>query len=367
MENNKITSFFKKAIKKLGKKKIALIVLAASVSVNSVVLSIGSNGFDKKNETSVADLAKKLNEKTDISDLDILSLDYDTRNLDFTYARFLSDISNLPEQCPFLEYLNLNYCSSLTDLSALYRMPNLKEVRLKAVACVNEELVNYLNANNIKHNITADDLLVAKKLDIIVDNLIDDDMGDEEKINRIVSYIIKNYKYDRDLIVESYYDPLVGMVNMKKGVCSRFSYLTNVLLRKVGVESFEVRSIEHTWNLVELYDRYYYIDSTNITMDVPSFISIPLLENANIGIHYLTNPGINFLEHSENYYDSSLVSIPDDLVVDIKAGWDKASLYEKYGRTVPIRLIEALCIILVLSKSTYLVLKTQKKGNCNNN
>ena len=36
------------------------------------------------------------------------------------------------------------------------------------------------------------------------------------------------------------------------GVCAGIAYTTNVLLRKAGIESYELISNDHGWNLIDL-------------------------------------------------------------------------------------------------------------------
>ena len=58
--------------------------------------------------------------------------------------------------------------------------------------------------------------------------------------------------------VDAYY-----MLDNKGGVCASYAYLTNVLLRKAGIESYEITSDSHAWNVIELDGKYYYLDGIN--------------------------------------------------------------------------------------------------------
>ena len=57
----------------------------------------------------------------------------------------------------------------------------------------------------------------------------------------------------------------------------------------------------------------------------------------------MTSPS-NHLLSATSSYDSDQVIIPEKLVEDIKETEDEKSLYEKYGRSNPARMIEFLSI-----------------------
>ena len=217
-------------------------------------------------------------------------------------------------------------CSSIINLSQIYNMSNLEEVDINECPGVNKELVNYLNENNIKHNITYEDIKNSEKLDEILKITINNSMDDSDKIKAITNYIVDNYSYDLDYTVESNNYPLTCILKNKKGVCASYAYLANALFRKANINSFELISKNHAWNVVELDKKYYYIDSTNIDNNMDYF----LFKKFNISLNYLTNPGENLSTLMENYdAGSDKILINQDLINKIKNGEEYKNILEK--------------------------------------
>ena len=128
-----------------------------------------------------------------------------------------------------------------------------------------------------------------KKFDDMLNDIpIDDNTSEEDKIMQIVYFVNKYYSYDDkvseylDNGVESkevnnlvlYYnayhiDPIFG--ESKEGICSNFATFTNILCYKAGLESYyisgyckdiEGNDVGHAWNLVNINDKYYLVDTT---------------------------------------------------------------------------------------------------------
>lgn len=155
---------------------------------------------------------------------------------------YIDDLSKLDEYCPYLETLIIDNCPSIYDLSFIYRCSNLKEVKITENGFVTPALVEYLDENGIKHNITDNDLKISQEVDKIIDEIIKPNMSDEEKIQAVTSYVIRNYDYNKKLVEISNLEPLSSMINNGEGVCAGYAYLTNTLLRKAGINSYEIVS-----------------------------------------------------------------------------------------------------------------------------
>ena len=262
----------------------------------------------------------------------------------------IDDLSRIAEYCPNIEKINLKYSPSISDLSFIYSLPNLKSVYIEENGYVTPELVEYLDRNCIDHNITQQDLDNVKELDQIISEIITEDMTDEEKIQAISLYVMNNYHYDIHKVEESNIRPLSSTLENKGGVCASYAYITNILLRKAGVTSYEVqtKNLEsgHGWNLVQIDGKYYYLDTTNIDYLPP--ISSFVLEHLNIGFFYMTDPADTAFSAMENYDNIEKINIPKEMIEDIERGESEKNIIEKYGTGVPARIIELVLISVSL-------------------
>lgn len=186
----------------------------------------------------------------------------------------------------------------------------------------------------------------AEYLDNVLSEIITKDMNEREKIQVITSYVIENYKYKVTKVFESNEEPLSSTIKNKGGVCASSAYLANQLFRKAGIESFEVTSSNHAWNIINLDGKYYYLDATNIKQ-IP-IVSKQLLKHFNVGLYYMVDPSADALSAMDEY-DSGKVVIPESLIEDIRRGEDEKTIFEKYQGSVPITIIEAIGSILIIS------------------
>ena len=264
------------------------------------------------------------------------------------YAYNIDDLRALAEYCPNIQYLEISFSPSISDLSFIYSLPNLKQVDIKENGYVTPELVEYLDSKGIKHNITKEDLENVAELDRIIAEIITDDMTDEEKIQAITYYVVDNFKNDLLQSMDSNYNPLSSMLDKKRGVCAGYAYLTNILLRKAGVKSFEVatrdQTLGHAWNLIEIDGKYYYLDVTNVNL-IP-YISKLILEHYNNGLFYMRDPMAPGLSTMGDYRNAEKISIPPAMIEDIERGEDEKTLVEKYGSSCPEIIIKLIIIMM---------------------
>lgn len=279
---------------------------------------------------------------------------------------YITDLNELPNKCPNIEYLDLNKMPSLTDYSFIYKLPNLKEVYIAESAFITQDLLNYLDEKNIKTNIGIIDLAISIKLDEIIKTIIKPNMNDMQKINAITNYVINNMNYDINKHMESNNTPLSQALMEKNGVCVSYAYLTNALLKKANINSYKIINDNHAWNLVDLDGKYYYIDPTNInTKEVYQFI----LKNLNIGKNYMVDPDSSSKTLMTSPKDNQ-TNIPIELIDDIIKGEDKKNLIEKYGADIinnlyvvasHIALIITYLGIIPITSTTILTVDTIKR------
>ena len=344
----KLTSFFEEHCTKTLSKKICCLALCGVMAL-SLVGCGGPSISERNQETYDVESGETYfsSYQSHFSDEDLRRLPESIETINLDYALYLSDLSDLPDICPNLKRLTLDNCPSIDDISFIYRLPNLEYLSLNDCAYVTPELVEYLESRGIEHNITQDDLDAAAKVDEIIDEIITDDMTDEEKIQAITFYVIDNYKYRITKSMESNTEPLESMFENKGGVCASYAYLTNVLLRKAGITSYEIVSESHGWNIIELDGKYYYLDATNIKQ-IP-LISKYVLKYFNVGFYYMQDPDANMWSAMDDYDDTDKVIIPQSLIEDIERGESEKNIWEKYGNSMPARIIEIVLIIAAIS------------------
>lgn len=249
-------------------------------------------------------------------------------SLSLNRCNFITDANSLVDNCPNLSRISINSASALSDLSFIYKMPNLKEISIVDSPYITQDLLDYLRSKNINTNIDEHDVENSKKIDEIIGTIITPNMKDKEKINAVVTYVLNNVSYDTTKTYESNVTPLSFVLENKTGVCASYSYLTNVLLNKAGINSFEVHSNEHGWNLINMDDKYYYIDTTNMDNSILNALTLKLFD---VAPNYMFDPrdvhDFSAMAKPTDYY----TKIPIEMVNDIQSGKSDRELSEKYG------------------------------------
>ena len=242
---------------------------------------------------------------------------------------YITDLSSLPYYCPDLTKLSINGLSALKNLDFIYELKNLTQLDVSDSILLTEDLLKYLEDNGIKTNITKADVKIAEEINSIYNKIINSDMDETQKIKEICKYVVKNYGYDLDLAIDSNYNPLRCMFENKKGVCTGYAYLTNVLLNKAGIKSFVIKNKDHAWNLVEVGGIYYYVDVTN--MD-GNFLRMFLLNSLDFEKYYMKG-----LDGNADYMITSpkdeRTLIPSSIVKDIETK-NKDVIFSTYETSV---------------------------------
>ena len=104
-----------------------------------------------------------------------------------------------------------------------------------------------------------------KKLDRDVKEFVEDniDFNDSnlEKISKIYNYISNNVKYNKN-IGDIKYSAYSAYEN-KSAICQGYSTLLYKMLKEADVDNVRiVRSSTHSWNIVKIGDMYYHLDAT---------------------------------------------------------------------------------------------------------
>ena len=245
-------------------------------------------------------------------------------------CNYLAKLNSLASTCPNLKVISVNNAASLKDLSFIYELKNLEGVYLNDCPYVTQELLDYLAANNITTNLTEDDVINSKKTDEIIKDIISDDMSDREKVKAICLYVLDKLEYAISRVSESNSDPLTTSLGDGKVVCASYAYFTYVLLNKAGIQSYEIATDDHVWNMIVLDGEYYYIDTTGMDGD---FINTLLLNIFNISENYMIDPEYTMLS-SMSSVSSGETDIIASIVDDVVHGSTNKTLLEKYGGMV---------------------------------
>ena len=112
--------------------------------------------------------------------------------------------------------------------------------------------------------------LLLRKLDSILDQIIQPDMSDYEKELAIHDYIINNCDYDLagyeagEIPTESF--NAYGALCLETAVCEGYAEAAKLLLDRTGVDCYIVtgssRNVGHAWNIVKVNGEYYQLDVT---------------------------------------------------------------------------------------------------------
>lgn len=105
-------------------------------------------------------------------------------------------------------------------------------------------------------------------VDVLLDDIIDADMSDYEKIEAIYDYMTGNIVYDYENLNDVYYTlkatAYAALVN-KTAVCQGYAVLFYRLALECGVDARVISGDAggpHAWNIVELEGKYYLVDAT---------------------------------------------------------------------------------------------------------
>ena len=228
-----------------------------------------------------------------VDDLDFLSNMSGLKNLTINYANLtsLDGIEKLSE----LKEIDVSNCL-LTDITPLYalhdleriyitnnsidsidisKFPNLTKLSIDGnYALYTQGLLDYCKANDIDISINQEDVMYMNEVRSIISNLELDGLSEEEKLNKIYSYVLENLKYDYLGMVDNgrsnlYNDNPLYYALQGKGVCVNYAVLLDAMCDVAGIDAFEVSGEAgnlikgpHAWNVVEIDGQYMLCDPT---------------------------------------------------------------------------------------------------------
>lgn len=167
--------------------------------------------------------------------------------------------------------MNIDY-SELTFLSSL----EITDGPYTAATYITNGNISVLQKNGVSISGTTDDFLeklesVNFKIDKIVQSLdIKETDSEQEKLNKILIYVLENCIYDPDAKnntsddILSFYEggKLYGALEKDTQICGNYSALVCALCKRVNLKANYISDNNHAWNLVSINNQEYYVDST---------------------------------------------------------------------------------------------------------
>jgi glucan-binding YG repeat protein len=146
---------------------------------------------------------------------------------------------------------------------------------------------------------------------------------DEDKVKLAHDIVTTNTIYKTDSANnQSAYSLVVG----GETVCAGYAATMQLLLNASGIDTIEVTSEVHGWNMVKIHDIWYTIDATWDDMDSEDNPTYYLFYNKSLAT-FLSNDKDN--AHEMNSIYEGLV--PEALYDSTTAGWDYSRAYFKQG------------------------------------
>ena len=167
--------------------------------------------------------------------------------------------------------MNIDY-SELTFLSSL----EITDGPYTAATYITNGDISVLQKNGVSISGTTDDFLeklenVNFKIDEIVQSLdIKETDSEQEKLNKILIYVLENCIYDPDVKnntsddILSFYEggKLYGALEKDTQICGNYSALVCALCKRVNLKANYIVDNNHAWNLVKINSQEYFVDST---------------------------------------------------------------------------------------------------------
>jgi len=225
-------------------------------------------------------------------------------NIESEFLESLKNVHNL--NLAVDEYFRYKY-TDLTFLDSLYLNGGAYDI---AIYFSNEDISKLIESGvDVKTNDM--DLLVSvnNRIDEIINELdIDSKLKDKNKVDLILSYVLSNASYDEKLIgvedvsnynISKFYDKgyLKGFLENDTQICGNYASIINVLLNRMGIDTYLINSPDHVWNILNIDNKYYYLDSTWIDNTILRYDNKELSAE-----EVFSNEEYNYLRQSYEWY-----------------------------------------------------------------
>lgn len=319
-----------------------------------------SEYFNKKNEAIISMYKDGTLSEQSIEEIELIyapidddfisNLPSDLKVLHLYGDNFVKDLSDLPNVCPELEELTIGGCPGITNFDFLDELENLKSFNIEGETIgITDELITQLNRRGINHNLNAYLVDLDRQVSEIARSIITDDMSEDERMDAIANYVINHVKYDHKANqeqAEEYNGKGLTYALQGLGVCENYTALTSALCSKAGIVSYDVHNSNHSWNLVQIDGKYYYVDTTNICQ-IP-WLSKLIMEKLGKGFNYMQDPYHTGFSAMSDVDEVMLSNIPENLLRLINEAEDEKGFIEKYGSNYYADLFAILGIALAI-------------------
>lgn len=249
--------------------------------IDITIRSFGYQTIDNSNFHFLKDIPS-------INTLNLHSVDSECLNVDSKFIQSLTNVKNLILDLGFstpFEYTDLSFLKSLTvkkagpyDICMYFKNSDLEKLEKAGVRLDMGDL------NKVKQ--------INDKISNIASSLgLNENSSELEKLNAILYYVLKNFKYNEfvkkiaqtDLtfpreITDSFYKDgiLTAALEKDSQICGNYAAMTKMLAREVGLDAKVITSYNHVWNAVKVGDYYYYVDPTWLDNDITTFSTLKL-------------------------------------------------------------------------------------------
>ena len=154
-----------------------------------------------------------------------------------------------------------------------------------AVSLTNEDL-SHLKENSINLALSKESIFKEiQDINSVLDNMvleleIKESDSEEEKLNKIIVYVLEKLKYDQDIINTSsenietylfkYYSQgtLYATLNLEKSISANYAVLIIALMNRTGLKDYNASNFTGDWNLIKVENEFYYVDSSFLNSEV---------------------------------------------------------------------------------------------------
>lgn len=271
------------------------------IKYNTNLLSLELINTKISNPSSIPNSVYNLTLQDTKVDDQSLTIPYNTKyltltNVPFNYIYLRNPLSlkklSIVGNC-FLDINSIKECHNLETLK-LIRVPNVANSYLlpSLTSLTTLELDDYAPiwlTKDTYHELELDNQQILNEiieLNILALDITANCKTEEEQIKEISKYILKRLSYDSEFTkqeLNEYNDnPIKYGLNKKEGICINYASLFTALANRVGIDTYQIYSSSHTWNM-------FYKDG------IPSFIDLTMLDTKTI-TEVLTEYGIELQE-----------------------------------------------------------------------
>ena len=216
-------------------------------------------------------------------------MDHFTFYCDDKYVTCLSDMENIANDQTTI--------STINNFVHPYNSFNTVETEIDSRGIINLT-INHVYSEEMK-------ILINYKIDEIYKEVYKDSNSLEDNIKAFHDYIINHTEYDKERadskIVKYKSDNAYGVLIEGIGLCGGYTDTMALFLDKLNVKNYKVSTNNHTWNRVNVNDKWLHLD---LTWDDP--ISEDGKNVLDHNYFLITTSELKNIEKNEHNYDANI-------------------------------------------------------------